>query len=334
MEKYVHVFPLQRVEADHEPQPNSAGQLSSVASFLKTLYLFPCNDIPTMITPVTFLGVSGALSGRFYPADTTEAFASIISRIPKTFLWVWLNVLLFSISNQRNEESILEDSINKPWRPLPSGRISASQARRLLLMGVPALILICTFYVGAPEETILCLLLTWMYNDLGGANEHFLVRNGINSMAYFAYGLGALRVAGNVGVDAIQAGAFQWLGIISGIILTTMQVQDLKDQEGDRAINRSTAPLYLGDGVSRWTVAVGVLVWSFVSPWYWCLGVDGFAKAPVFAIPILLGSMVAGRVLLWRDPKADELTYKGWSIWLMSIFFSPVLARASQGLSF
>ena len=56
---------------------------------------------------------------------------------------------------------------------------------------------------------------------------------------------------------------WQWLVIISCVISTTMHVQDLKDEAGDRARARRSAPIVLGDAVARWTIAIPVLFWSF-----------------------------------------------------------------------
>lgn len=286
----------------------------SLTSVLYTLWLFPRSDIPTMIIPVTLLGTLTAASGQFgISASSSEVWL----RVPQTFTWVWLNVFLFSISNQRSEESILEDSINKPWRPLPAGKLDTSQARQLLLLGIPLVFGLCALCLGAAQETAFCLVLTWMYNDLGGADEHFLLRNLINGVAYFVYGFGALKVA--AGSDEAGAEASLWLLMVACIITTTMQVQDLKDQEGDRARLRSTAPLDLGDGICRSSIAMGVASWSAACLSYW-------SWSPIGSLVVLgLGSLVVWRVILLRDAVEDALTYRWWSVWLISIFFLPMI---------
>ncbi|KAF7874216.1 hypothetical protein EAF04_002888 [Stromatinia cepivora] len=299
--------------------------LLSVGSFLKTLYLFPSNDIQTMIIPVTIIGLLGALTDSYstIPSpvlpDTGILITHLIS-IPRTFLWVYLNVLLFAISNQRSPKSVLEDSINKSWRPIPSGRITSSSARRLLFILIPIDLFVSHYFLGACQETVLCLLLTWMYNDLGGSDEHFIVRNAINSLAYFVYGSGALRVAAGTSTP-ISADASIWLGIISAIVFSTMQVQDLKDQVGDRVTNRDTLPLSIGDTLCRYTIVFGVLTWSLATPRYW--SIDLFTRGSV--LPVILGLFVTYRVLLHRSPEADIQTYKAWSAWLMSVCFLPLL---------
>ncbi len=85
-----------------------------------------------------------------------------------------------------------------------------------------------------------------MYNDLDAANEHYLIRNLINAVAHAAYSSGSARVAS--GAENLNARGWIWLGIVGCVIFSTLQVQDLKDQEGDRARGRSTVPLVWGDG--------------------------------------------------------------------------------------
>ncbi|OTA98542.1 hypothetical protein M426DRAFT_76935 [Hypoxylon sp. CI-4A] len=272
-------------------------------------------------TNLTLLGVITAASGQFGTSSSIE----VLARSPETFGWVWLNVFLFSISNQRSKESILEDSINKPWRPLPAGKLNMCQARRLLLIAIPFVFAICSFYLGAAQETTLCLVLTWMYNDLGGADEHFVLRNMINGAAYFIYGSGALKVA--AGYDSVGFDATLWLAIVSCIVATTMQVQDLKDQDGDRARSRSTAPLDLGDWFCRLSIVLGVALWSAACLSYWSWPLIG-----LFVV-LSLGSIVVRRLITLRNAIEDALTYRWWSIWMISIFFLPLIAHLRDAVA-
>ena len=75
------------------------------------------------------------------------------------------------------------------------------------------------------------------------------------------------------------------------------------DQEGDRARNRGTVPLVLGDWTARWTIAVPIMFWSFACPAFWELDMYGWI------IPAILGSVVALRVLMFRDIVADKRTW-------------------------
>ena len=233
-------------------------------------------------------------------------------------LWNWINVVVFDLANQRLPSSLLEDSVNKPWRPLPSGRINAVQARRLLLGVLPVVFLI-TLYIGGMEETVAMMVLTWMYNDLGGADENYVVRNLINCFGFMCYSSGATLVACGFGQYTLNSQAYPWLAMVGGIVLTTLQMQDMSDQEGDRTRGRGTIPLVLGDGVARWTIAVPVTIWSLACPIFW--EIHPYA----FIAPLVLGGAVGLRILLLRSVDADKVTWKFWNLWISCLYLLPLI---------
>ena len=290
---------------------------NQILYFLETLWLFTLADIKTFIIPETAFGLFGMLSGSALTINPSPHLLSVLGRGGHVLLWIWLNTLIFVLANQGLPASVNEDSLNKPWRPLPAGRITVVQTRRLLLATIPTVLLI-TLYLGAMEETVILIGLTWMYNDLGGADESFLVRNLLNGAAFAAYGSGAIRVASGRMLPLLNAVGYQWLTVVGTIIFTTLQVQDLRDQEGDRAHQRSTIPLVLGDRAARWTVAVPVLAWSLLCPGFWALNSWGFV------LPVALGCVVAGRVLFMRSVEEDASTYRVWGLWLMSLYLLPL----------
>ena len=214
-----------------------------------------------------------------------------------------------------------EDKINKPWRPLPSARISITQARRLLLFAIPASLVVIYFFLGGVEETVLLYCLTWMYNDCGGAEENFAIRNLIIAVAYALYGNGALRIACAYNGSTVICQTYAWHAVVSGAIFFTMQMQDLKDQEGDRARQRRTAPLILGDAVTRWTIAIPTLAFSIACLAFWDLNL--FTAAGI--LPAALSGVVAVRVLVLRSQSADRVTWMLWSYWLMTLYALPLV---------
>ena len=249
---------------------------------------------------------------------TTNRKADLLtvgSHVPHVVLWTWLNIVLFTLSNQRLPDAVKEDAINKPWRPLPAGRITGFQAMQLLLVGIP-IVFFASFYLGGVEETVLLTCLNWMYNELGGA-EDYIGRNLLLAATYACYCSGSVKVASGHEYTMHRA-AYQWIAIIAGVIFTTMQVQDLKDQEGDQARGRRTMPLVLGDKPTRWTIAVPVLIWSIACPTFWSL------QAFSFATSIALGLVVAFRVILMQGIAADRFTWKLWCLWLTFLYLLPV----------
>ncbi|KAK2745696.1 hypothetical protein FQN57_003593 [Myotisia sp. PD_48] len=227
----------------------------STISVLKNLpyliWLFTESNFPTFVIPNSAFGVLSALSGSFLTTKETP-FSHVLLRLPLVVLFNWSNVYIFDLANQRSPESVKEDIVNKPWRPLPTGKISPEQTRRLMLISIPA-VLALSYSFGVWQESALILILTWLYNDLKGGDE--LIRDVIISIAFGIYNCASLKIAIDDNNQITRQG-YAWAALISSVILTTMQVQDLKDQAGDRTRGRRTIPLVFGEEFSRWSIAV------------------------------------------------------------------------------
>ena len=243
---------------------------------------------------------------------------TVLSHIPQAFIWVLLNTIIFDLANQRLPESIKEDSINKRWRPLAAGRLTTRSATSLLLLAIPVTFLITQLYLGSTEETTLLFAFTWMYNDLGGSDDSVAIRNLLIAGMYVLYSSGALRVACGFQTCALNPMAYQWYGIIAAVIFTTMHVQDLKDEVGDRTRGRKTLPIVVGHKGARLVIASLVLFWSVAAPMFWSLPI--YAYMPCSA----LGVWVAYRALALHDKSADRQTWKLWSLWLTSLYMLPL----------
>ena len=212
--------------------------------------------------PWAAFGVFNTLSGPALTANPTPELLAILKRVPNTVIWMWLNILAFTVSNQGNPTSVMEDSINKAWRPLPSGRITEAQARRLLLYVIPTVI-IAAVYLGGHEASTLALVFNWMYNDLRGGDENFVIRNLLNALGLTFWGVGTTLVACDC---SITVAGYRWLATGGAIVFTTVHLMDLRDQVGDRAHGRATIPIVLGDITARWTVVISLMSWSLISP--------------------------------------------------------------------
>ena len=224
------------------------------------------------------------------------------------------------LSNQRLPHSAIEDAINKPWRPIPAGRITSDQSRRLLLAVIPSTLAIGWSF-GVVAETAALIILSCMYNDLRGADEHFILRNLFNTAGYTSFGIGALHIMCGSDV-ALNSTAYIWIAIIGAIIFSTISVQDLRDQEGDKASGRDSAPLVLGDLFTRWMVALLVLFWSVACPLFF--HVDWWA----YIGPVGVGVWVAGTLASQRNPVGDKLSLKPWGFWLIVLYLLPFIKNS------
>lgn len=93
-----------------------------------------------------------------------------------------------------------------------------------MLLIIPAALTL-DYILGPWKQGVFIMILTWLYNDLGGGDEAF-VRELIIAVAYGMFNSGSLLVAIGTGNSLSLLGVV-WTVIISGVILTTMQVQDL-----------------------------------------------------------------------------------------------------------
>ncbi|ORY16760.1 UbiA prenyltransferase family-domain-containing protein [Clohesyomyces aquaticus] len=287
-------------------------------SLIRTLYLFTANDFMTFAIPTTLFAVFGACSGPVLTSNPNPDLLSTLLRLPAALLGVWTNLLIFNISNQRSPSAVEEDKINKPHRPLPSGLITSDGSRRVLLAAVP-LVLLLNWTLGAWQETLLLFTSTWMYNDLQGCDEDWILRNLLIAVGYGLYSCAALRIMTG-SEHSITATGLQWLVIITLVMFITQHICDIKDQEGDRSRGRRSAPIVLGDELVRWSVAVPILVSSIISPMFFGLRLwSGMTLST-----LIIGSTVAARTMVYRDLKSDKLTWKLWAFWTCWLFALPL----------
>ena len=109
--------------------------ISYITYHLYTIWLFTYSDIKTIVIPKTVFGSLSAMAATSFgiSASTAPTTSEVIQRIPTTLFWVWITLLPFAIDNQRDANSVAEDTINKPWRVMPSRRLSPKEAKRLMI---------------------------------------------------------------------------------------------------------------------------------------------------------------------------------------------------------
>ncbi|KAI0870872.1 UbiA prenyltransferase family-domain-containing protein [Hypoxylon argillaceum] len=296
--------------------------IEKLAYIPELIWIFTESNFDTFVIPNTAFGVLGAFAasmlteGLQRPPTALEIFW----RFPLVLAFNWYSVFIFDLSNQRSSESIEEDLINKPWRPIPTGKVSATEARRILLLAIP-LVLLFNYLLGVWRQGLFILILTWMYNDIRGGDE--VVRDLIISVAYGMFNSASLEIAvgGGEYTDVnISRGGLIWTAMISAAILTTMQVQDLKDQAGDRTRGRQTIALWIGDRFSRLSIAFFVAFWTAACLFFWDLRPYGYV------VPAATGAMTAYRVLSMTSPKQDATTWRWWCVWTITLYLLPIIS--------
>lgn len=294
-----------------------------------TIWLFTFSDLKTIIFPSTAFGIVNALAVFIEESSTNPEilalrYRHLLSAIPVVILWTWINLLPFAINNQRQPEAIQEDLLNKPWRSMPSGRLSPRSAKRLMLVTY-FMAIITSKILGNMVYCLMLIALGFWYNNLRGADTSCVVRNLINAFGFVCFASGAMQAAVGKSRPVFQLLGW-WYCIIACIVFTTVQIQDMYDQRGDKVRNRKTVPLVLGDALARWTIAAPMLIWCWLAPLLWESSVLGFI------MPVMVGLIVAVRVLKKRTEAGDKRTFQLWNMWLVSVYVLP-LVKAYGNLS-
>ncbi len=276
----------------------------------------------TTILPATTFAFTAAFSS-VLSSEPVPDVGTVLAKASKSILWTWMNLWIFNLSNQRLPNAVLEDSINKPWRPIPSGRLTSEEARQILLISIPAVFL-STLYLGGTRESLFLMVLTRIYNDLGAAEGHFLLRHVNNALGFTTFGAGATQVARG----SLNMSIYYWLAIIAAAITCTIQFQDMEDQEGDRMRFRKTLPIVLGDMMTRRINAITIIIFSLVAPIFWRLSFFGLLP------PFSLGILIAIRTLFRKDLTSDKQTFKLWCLWLMLLYVLPFAKSEGTVLGF
>jgi 4-hydroxybenzoate polyprenyltransferase len=286
-----------------------------------TLFKFTSDQILDTVIPGTAFGILATLSGPVLDLPPQRTW-SVIVRLPQVAFWLWLVILQFCVQNQRSPSSIAEDTINKPWRPLPSGRLSPQQANRLLV-GTNIAAALLSYYLGVLHIFLVYVCLITAYNDFGGGNKSGVVRNLFCGAGFSCYFSGALSIA--LGPHDMSAAAWQWaLTLAGGILATTIQTQEFRDEVGDKARGRRTLVTELGRERAFWSVFGTVAFWSVYVPL-------GFFKGGLLnaLLPVLLGgALLATAVKAYHkgDRMLDRKLYKIWCVWMFSFCPLPLLA--------
>jgi 4-hydroxybenzoate polyprenyltransferase len=299
-------------------RPHTAGISPSLLIYhLYTIWLFTYTDLKTIVFPSSAFGILTALSLSVSGTIPLSQF-EVTQRLPTVLFWTWLNLLPFNISNQRQAGAIIEDIQNKPWRPVTSGRLTPKQAKYLQLAIYAIAFLVSIIFGGTPQSLVL-VLLEYLYNDLEGSERSCVTRNVVNASGFTVYSSGALAVALK-GTGPLSATLYQWQFLMGAVVASTGHSQDMADQAGDQLRNRKTVPLVVGDGVARWTIAVPTAFWTVAAPRFWNLGVVGSL------VQFVIGWTVILRTLIVRDVAGDKRTFQVWNLWMVSLYLLPLIS--------
>ena len=290
--------------------------------FISSLLLFTADDFLVILLPNAVCGLAIASAGSPFPSQ--KSGMEVMARAPAVVLWIWLNLLLFNVSNQVQDASIEEDKENKPWRPLPAQVITQTEAKALYIALWP-FVLIVSAAVGGTMPSISLQLLTLAYNDFQ-LGDSWPFRNSINAGGYISFLVGAVQVALNTQWLEYSGLAIRWLSLVGVAVATGIHGMDLYDRAGDLKRGRRTLPIALGDRPARMILLASILVVSLSAPAV--IGVSFVCSSPA----IVLASVIGGRLYFMQSPcvHSDKLTFRIWCFWIISLYLLPAFDSGSK----
>jgi len=275
---------------------------------LRTLFLFTKSDIKTTLLPIA---IGGAVAA---PVYSVRNFA-------EEFLWIWLHLLQFTTANQScSLAAILEDSENKPDRPIPSGRMTLHQVRLLRWSLVPLCWWVSSYYGRSVlYSSVAVVAITYWYNELNGGGRHWLVRNLLNGIGFGAFECGAVLLAGR-NRDEFDSIASRGILLSISLYATTTHTQDFKDVIGDKRIGRSTFALEM-PVISRVSVLPGLVLWSLFLSKVWEMG--PISSTTLIGLALLVGT----RFNFMSGMHNDQVSFYWYNLWLSITYALPGICR-------
>lgn len=283
------------------------------------MYLTCCNNIADIVIPSLLFGTINSLIAPRLMMGPALSWSQILAATPWMFLWSWTNLFMFCLHNQRQADNIAEDAVNKPWRPIPSGRLTAEQARTLLFVLHPLCLALALWLGGFVPYAVLTAFGIW-YNELGGADSG-LLKNMINGVGLGCSFAGPLEVATGHSIFSGECQGALWTVTLMAAFATTSHLQDFRDMAGDSLAGRTTLPLVMGDWPARVSVVAGLALWTEVASQFWGLG--WMARSLSLTAELTLSA----NLFLDRSQPGDSRSWRLWSVWVATLMAMPLMSK-------
>jgi geranylgeranylglycerol-phosphate geranylgeranyltransferase len=207
------------------------------------------------------------------------------------------------------------DAINKPERPIPSGRISLNAA--------------------ATYSITLFIIATFMAFAIGIIPGIIVILSAI-LMFLYAYRLKTSCLIGNLSIAFLTGLCFVFAGVVLQTIflsiilgiyafLMTMAreiVKDMEDVEGDSAEGASTFPIRFGMKASSILAAIFMILASLTSPLLYFIGIFNEIYLLILVFAIILFMICAASILKDQSQKNTRKVSKRIKIGMGIVFLA------------
>lgn len=189
------------------------------------------------------------------------------------------------------------DAINRPDRPIPSGRIPLKTA------GIYSILLFAA-----------AIIIGFIIGVLPG----LIVISSSLLMIYYAYSLKTKCLIGNLSISFLTGLSFVFGGVVVNEIIISVYlgffaflmtmareiVKDMEDMEGDKIEGASTLPIVHGKGVSSKIAAFFMILASLASPILYFLGI--FSVLYLFVLVAAIIIFLRSSVLILKDQSMEN----------------------------
>ncbi len=190
------------------------------------------------------------------------------------------------------------DAINRPQRPIPSGRIALKSA------GIYSLVLFA-----------LAIIIGFIIGLLPG----LIVLSSSLLMIYYAYDLKSRCLIGNISISFLTGLSFVFGGVVVGEILISIFlgsfaflmtmareiVKDVEDMEGDKIEGATTLPIVYGKKVSSYLAAFFMIFASLASPILYIMGIFNLIYLLILLVAIAL--FLTGAWAVLKDQSMETM---------------------------
>ncbi|KPA35288.1 ubiquinone biosynthesis protein [Fusarium langsethiae] len=212
------------------------------------------------------------------------------------FLWITAYTYAFNLFSQVN--SVEEDRINKPDRPLPSRIVTKAGTWRRCIVVWALFFSLAIIFPSVILETVTHAVMTLFLTTtrLGGT---WFGKNCV-SMSIMTW---SLLSGSRKFITPLTPLAFRKVISLAFWVGLSAETQDFRDQKGDLATGRQTLPIVFGDNVARYIVAFFNMPLAFAVV-YW-FGIGAYTLWLLAAGHVL----VSYRIVVFRGVEADHQTY-------------------------
>ncbi|KAJ7743493.1 UbiA prenyltransferase family [Mycena maculata] len=257
---------------------------------LDIFFAFSWRDWSTTIIPGSIWGVGAAVTSQ-------RPLPTALFPFPRLLIWLTLFIYIFTLTNQI--VGVDEDRLNKPDRPIPSGKVTLASARARAIVVLAAFLGIAMISPSVLPESIGWVLMTG-FLCFTAAGNHWFGKNMIGMTAgTWALLSGAWKLIHPCTPQTRDhiVGTALWFGL-------SLNLQDLRDFAGDLATGRKTLPIVYGNLLARKIIAFFLIPSAMAVLWWW--NILSIAPASLTIAHVVLGYRVMHSA---GGPRYDHKTF-------------------------